>query len=276
MNKTRHFIVIGNPISHSKSPDLHAAFAQQVGIDICYNRQFCPNDFESFKAVVEAFFGGGGVGANVTVPFKEMAWQLCQGHISQYAQAAKAVNTLFIKDNKLYGDNTDGRGLVNDLQQKGVALKGKTLVILGAGGAARGAVLPLLQADVAHLHIANRTIQKACELACLFNNIKTNTQQITYSDLASLPRDIDVIINATSIGLSNERLSFDCTINAKVAYDMMYGRPSAFLAFFDKQNSQCFDGLGMLIHQGKLSFEMWTQKAVDLRGLGFDGCFAPQ
>lgn len=111
-----HFIVIGNPISHSKSPAIHTAFARSVGLDISYNRQFCPDDFGSFKAVIEAFFHGGGVGANVTLPFKEMAFDICQevGTLSEYAKNAGAVNTLAIKDGKLYGDNTDGRGLVAD------------------------------------------------------------------------------------------------------------------------------------------------------------------
>ena len=120
----QHFIVIGNPIAHSKSPDLHHTFADSVGHDISYRRQLCPDDKDSIDAVVEAFYNGGGVGANVTLPFKEIAFELCSqtGSLSEYATTAKAVNTLALRDGKLFGDNTDGRGLVADLLDKGVTL----------------------------------------------------------------------------------------------------------------------------------------------------------
>ena len=123
---TQHFIVIGNPIAHSKSPDIHQAFADEVGLDIRYERQYCPEDSASFTAVVAAFFNGGGIGANVTVPFKQNAYELCrdQGGLSAHAAVAGAVNTLLLKDGKLYGDNTDGQGLVNHLQQLGWPLSG--------------------------------------------------------------------------------------------------------------------------------------------------------
>lgn len=264
-----HFIVIGNPIAHSKSPVLHTAFARQAGIDICYNLQYCPNNFDSFLAVVEAFFKGGGTGANVTVPFKQMAFDICEqfGTLSIYAKNAGAVNTLAIKDGKLFGDNTDGRGLVMDLQHKGVDLTDKTVVILGAGGASRGAILPILQSQVARLHIANRTPQKAFELVQSFANNTNNKQTLSFSSLDDLPQNIDVIINATSIGLSDDKLPFDKQTTADVAYDMMYGKPSFFLDFFDKKGARCFDGLGMLICQGAKSFHLWTDKQVDLANL---------
>lgn len=260
-----HCIVIGNPIAHSKSPDLHQAFAKQIGIALSYQRQYCPNDVDSFTAVVEAFFAGGGTGANVTVPFKEMAFELCQHHgqLSEYARLAGAVNTLAIKDGKLYGDNTDGRGLVADLLAQGVKLQDAKVAILGAGGATRGAILPLLGADIKSLHIANRTVAKAQALTDLFE-----TDRLSFSSLTDLPQHFDVIINATSIGLSGERLPFDDDLTAGFAYDMMYGKPSAFLDFFKAKNVTTSDGLGMLIHQGALSFELWTGKKVDLIKLG--------
>ena len=125
----QHFIVIGNPINHSKSPAIHHAFADSVGLDICYQRQFCPDDQGSFEAVVQAFFAGGGMGANVTLPFKEIAHQLCQntGAMSDDAKMAGAVNTLMMRDDKLYGDNTDGRGLVADLISQDVDLTHKKI-----------------------------------------------------------------------------------------------------------------------------------------------------
>ncbi|MFW2177265.1 MULTISPECIES: shikimate dehydrogenase [unclassified Moraxella] len=264
-NPHYHCMVIGNPIAHSKSPELHQAFAKQTGVSLSYQRQLCPNDEASFVAVVEAFFAGGGTGMNVTVPFKEMAYELVnqRGELSEYAKLAGAVNTLAIKDGKLYGDNTDGRGLVADLLAKGVVLDGKNVAILGAGGATRGAILPLLQANIQSLHIANRTVEKAETLAKLFDNKK-----VTFSSLADLPKNFDVVINATSIGLSGDSLPFNADLTADFAYDMMYGKPSAFLDFFRAKNVKTADGLGMLINQGALSFELWTGKQVDLEALG--------
>ena len=265
-NVRYHCMVIGNPIAHSKSPDLHQAFAQQTGITLSYQRQYCPNDVDSFTAVIEAFFAGGGTGANVTVPFKEMAFALCQqrGQLSEYARLAGAVNTLAIKAGKLYGDNTDGRGLVADLLSQGVRLKDANVAILGAGGATRGAILPLLDAQVKSLHIANRTVEKAKNLTRLFD-----TDKLTFSSLTDLPNDIEVIINATSIGLSGDILPFAKDMTVDFAYDMMYGKPSAFLDFFKAKNAKTSDGLGMLVNQGALSFALWTGKQVDLTDFKF-------
>lgn len=251
-----HFIVIGNPISHSKSPAIHTAFARSVGLDIKYSRQFCPDDFDSFKAVVEAFFHGGGVGANVTLPFKEMAFTICQtdGTLSPHAKSAGAVNTLAIKDGKLYGDNTDGRGLVADLVAHGVDLHDKKVAILGAGGATRGAILPLLESG-AVVSVYNRTLSKAERLAHDFNG------QITAHALTDLHGYFDVIINATSATTHNQTLDLQCVM-ADTVYDMMYGKPSAFLNHFNHATQ--IDGMGMLINQAKLSFELWTGRTVDL------------
>lgn len=248
-----HFIVIGNPISHSKSPQIHHAFARSLGLDISYARQFCPNDTDSFQAVVEAFFCGGGTGANVTLPFKERAYQLCD-ELSDHAKAAQAVNTLMLKDNKFCGDNTDGRGLVADLLDKGIALKQKSVAILGAGGATRGVIQPLLSAG-ARVSIFNRTAHKAHTLAQAFDH------QINAHALDELSGHFDVIINATSATTTNQALSLG-DVSCGVAYDMMYGKPSEFLAHFAK--AQTFDGFGMLINQAKLSFEWWTGHKVDL------------
>lgn len=262
-----HFMVIGNPIAHSKSPQLHQAFASQVGLNIAYHRQLCADDFCSFLAVVESFFNGGGRGMNVTVPFKEMAFDLCQtvGELSEFARMAGAVNTLTIKNGKLYGDNTDGRGLVADLLSKNVELKGKNIAILGAGGATRGAILPLLQTG-ANITIFNRTVEKAQQLVEVFTPHKIdNHQQLVAKSLQDLTGHFDVIINATSAGTTGQTLNLAKTdITTTVAYDMMYGKETEFLNHFQQQNAQCFDGLGMLINQGALSFELWTGEKVDL------------
>ncbi|MDO4450895.1 MAG: shikimate dehydrogenase [Moraxella sp.] len=266
----RHCIVIGNPIAHSKSPIIHHEFARQLGVEVRYERQFCPNDVESFKAVVDAFFNGGGVGANVTLPFKEMAFDLCQstGELSDFARTAGAVNTLAIKDGKLYGDNTDGRGLVADLLSKGVELNGKSIAILGAGGATRGAILPLLQAGVNSITIFNRTLAKAQQLVDIFTPFASNQKLFA---LPLTPQELtghfDVIINATSAGTTGQTVGFDnADITTDVAYDMMYGKETEFLTHFQGQ-AVCHDGMGMLIHQAVLSFGLWMSvdvKSIDL------------
>lgn len=257
----QHFIVIGNPINHSKSPQIHHAFAESVGLDICYQRQFCPDNKDSFEAVVQAFFAGGGVGANVTLPFKEIAHQLCYntGTLSDDAKMAGAVNTLMVRDGKLYGDNTDGRGLVSDLLNQGIDLTHKKIAILGAGGATRGAILPLLHQG-AHLAIYNRTPAKAEQLVQDFNHPNLSAHSL---DELQDKTHFDVIINATSATTTGQSMDFG-RITADFAYDMMYGKPSAFLAHFANQGAGTSDGFGMLIHQAKLAFELWTGTAVDL------------
>lgn len=257
----QHFIVIGNPISHSKSPQIHHAFAKHTGLAISYQRQFCPDDKDSFVAVVQAFFHGGGVGANVTLPFKEITYQLCAdtGNLSDEAACAKAVNTLAIKDGKLYGDNTDGRGLVADLIEQGVSLASSDVAIVGAGGATRGAILPLLKAG-AKLTIYNRTLTKAQSLATDFDALSKHPLSIKTLDELMRAKH-DVIINATSATTHGQHLNLgDCQAN--FAYDMMYGKPSAFLAHFAAQNAKICDGYGMLIHQAAYAFELWTSQVI--------------
>lgn len=261
-----HFIVIGNPINHSKSPIIHHEFARQIGLDICYNRQFCPNDFASFVAVVEAFFNGGGIGANVTLPFKEWAFKLCdeRGNLSNFAKSAKAVNTLTLRNGKLYGDNTDGRGLVADLSNKGIALHGKHIAILGAGGATRGAILPLLNSG-ATITIFNRTLSKA---QSLMDDFQAFNSHLTARSLDELTGEFELVINATSATTNEQPLPLNNkTITSNYAYDMAYGKHSEFITQFKNQGAVCFDGMGMLIHQALLSFELWTRvdiKKIDL------------
>ncbi|MFC0821292.1 shikimate dehydrogenase [Moraxella marmotae] len=257
----QHFIVIGNPINHSKSPEIHAAFADSVNLPISYQRQFCPNDADSFVAVVNAFFAGGGVGANVTLPFKQIAfdWVKSHGKLSPYAAAAGAVNTLMLVDGKPYGDNTDGRGLVADLLAQNIALSGKQVAIVGAGGATRGAILPILDAGC-QLSIYNRTKAKAENL---IHALGCDTVRAGSLDELKCADKFDIIINATSATTTGQTLDLgDC--RADFAYDMMYGKPSAFLAHFARQGATTSDGYGMLIHQAKLAFEQWTGKTLDL------------
>lgn len=282
-------MVIGNPIAHSKSPQIHQHFATQCRLNICYHRKLCPIDFDSFQAVITAFFNEGGVGANVTLPFKEWAYQLCQHNVSPLALSAQAVNTLSIKHGKLFGDNTDGIGLVADLTHKGIDLKDKNIAILGAGGAVRGVLLPLLHAG-AKLSIFNRTFAKAQKLIddlnhhlSVFDNVDynnlndnlnlftLNTHQLNAYELTQLGTknftDFDIIINATSSTTHHQSLALSPTLNAKIAYDMAYGKPSAFLDYFKRQNTLCFDGMGMLLQQAKYSFALWNGVDSDLLSL---------
>ncbi len=286
---TAHFIVIGNPIAHSKSPVIHTAFARQLKLAITYHRQWCPDNMDSFTAVVEAFFNGGGVGANVTVPFKQMAYELCQDHLTLDAQVAGAVNTLYQKDNQLWGDNTDGAGFVQHLQRLGWDIKGKKVAIIGAGGASRGILLPLLSAGVSQLHIANRTVSRAqalidnyqAQLQLLLANNRLSSElmatlttkdsnYLSYGSIDDLTGDYDIIINATSIGLSSNRLALAGDLNCRYAYDMMYGRELPFLQHFQAKGAVTSDGFGMLLGQAMLSFQRWTGLTVDMDNLVLD------
>ena len=275
---TQHFIVIGNPIAHSKSPEIHTLFGVQAGLDICYQRQYCPDDAASFTAVIEAFFHGGGVGANVTVPFKQVAYVCCiaRGGLSEHAKVAGAVNTLLLDKTLLkngtsiadaiYGDNTDGQGLVNHMLRLGWDLQGARIAIIGAGGAARGVVLPLIEAGIAELTIANRTLSKATDLVNELSaaSVVVHDKQIQTCRTEDLKGEFDIIINATSIGLSGEALPLNNALNCHYAYDMMYGRELPFLQHFEARGAQTSDGYGMLIGQAALSFERWTGHIIDV------------
>ncbi len=275
---TQHFIVIGNPIAHSKSPKIHTLFAAHTDIDISYQRQYCPNDADSFTAVVEAFFYGGGIGANVTVPFKQVAYECCaaRGGLSEHAKIAGAVNTLLLNKalldkgvplaEAIYGDNTDGQGLVNHIKSLDWPLTGARVAIIGAGGAVRGIILPLIESGITTLTIANRTVSKAVALVKELSTTSTiiDEQQIKTCSTAELEGSFDIIINATSIGLSDEKLPLRDDLSCQYAYDLMYGRPLPFLQHFEARGAQISDGYGMLIGQAALSFERWTGHCIDV------------
>lgn len=280
----KRFIVIGNPIKHSKSPQIHQVFAQQVDMKIAYHRQFCPNDKEAFMAVVDAFFHGGGNGANVTVPFKQTAYEMCRqlGGVTEHAHVAGAVNTLYQQADILLGDNTDGQGLVNHLMSLGWSLDGIKVAIIGAGGATRGVLLPLLEAGVRHITIANRTVAKAEQLITDFliqgqtlieNRHREDLQalfdssRLDFCAISELEGQFDLVINATSIGLTDEQLPLSSGLKTGKAYDMMYGKPLMFLHHFAQQGAETSDGFGMLIHQAALSFQIWTNKTLDMATL---------
>lgn len=256
MSAPDRYAVFGNPIAHSKSPDIHARFAAQTGQVLAYEKLLAPLD--GFAASAQNFAAHGGQGANVTVPFKLDAFALAT-ELTPRARLAGAVNTLRFDGQTILGDNTDGVGLVNDIvNNAGVPLTGKRILILGAGGAVRGVILPLLEQRPAQLVIANRTVAKAVELAQLFST--ESTVPLTACAFAELHEPFDVIINGTSAGLADEMPDVPATIfkTGTLAYDMVYGKqPTRFLQFAAQHGALTRDGLGMLVEQAAESFFLW-------------------
>lgn len=261
------YAVLGHPIHHSLSPVIHAAFAAQTAQHLSYEAlDVTPEDLE---ATLTRLPQEGYRGVNITVPHKEAAWRHVQQHgrLSERAALAGAVNTLAWTTEGLLGDNTDGQGLLNDLQQRHHQdLAGKRILVLGAGGATRGVILPLLAANPAMLLIANRTAGKAEILATLFASKASNTCLLG-DGLTALPEHIrahgafDLVINATSASLSGEAIALPSGTLAEngFAYDMMYGK--ALTPFLEAQKAagmrQLADGLGMLVEQAAVAFALW-------------------
>jgi len=253
-----HYVVIGNPIAHSKSPDIHARFASETAQNIHYERLLAP--LNGFAAAVQEFIRQGGKGANVTVPFKLDAYALATT-LTARAQAAGAVNTLKFDDAQILGDNTDGFGLVTDIvRNAGVELAGKRVLLLGAGGAARGVLLPLLQAKPAQLVLANRTVAKAQELAQQFAQKFPGEDSIIACGFADVHDQFDLVINATSASLQADVPPIATSVfgPGTLAYDMMYGKQATvFMQFASAHGATVRDGLGMLVEQAAESFFVW-------------------
>lgn len=249
------YAVIGNPIEHSKSPQVHALFAQQTGQAMQYERLLAPID--SFAESVHEFIAQGGRGANVTVPFKLEAFALAQ-ELTPRAQAAGAVNTLSFSADGIKGDNTDGIGLVRDITlNAGVPLRNRSVLLLGAGGAARGVILPLMEENIAGLVIANRTQPRAMELAQQFSYSGVPVSTVAFEQLDQC---FDVIINATSASLDSALPPLPDGVFGPetLAYDMMYGaQPTIFMQHAARHDAAVRDGLGMLIEQAAESFFVW-------------------
>jgi len=255
------YAVFGNPVAHSKSPLIHAAFAAATGQDLTYEARLAPVD--GFARAVADFVAVGGKGANVTVPFKEEAFRL-SGSLSERAARAGAVNTLVFRDGAIFGDNTDGAGLVRDITHNlGFSLAGKHILLLGAGGAARGVIAPLLGERPAALRIVNRSAGKATDLAAAFSDLAA--EQGVAIDAGSFEatagQAFDVVINATSASLSGSGLPLPAAIFApgSLAYDMMYGKgETPFLGQARAQGAaHLADGLGMLAEQAAEAFFVW-------------------
>jgi shikimate dehydrogenase len=258
---TDRYAVIGNPIAHSKSPQIHAAFARQTGQDIEYTRLLAPPD--GFRRTVEDFRAAGGRGANVTVPFKLEAFDLAD-EVSQSAKDAQAANFLDFHGGRIRADNTDGAGLIRDITGNlGFSIAGQRVLLMGAGGAARGALQPLLAQQPAILTIANRAVEKALQLAEAYRYHPSAASSVLsglrYDELAG--HHFDLLINATSSSLQGELPPLPAGVfaDASLAYDMMYGKKlTPFLAFAQFQGAaRLADGLGMLVEQAAESFFLW-------------------
>ena len=256
-SKLDHYGVMGNPIGHSKSPMIHTLFAEQTEQALSYEAILV--ELQGFDAAVEQFRREGGRGLNVTVPFKLDAWNLVDQR-SPSAELAGAVNTIVLhKDGSLFGDNTDGIGLVRDISDNlGVALTAKKILILGAGGAVRGVLKPILEQQPDSVVIANRTPARAQELAEAFAEYGT-VSGCGFDELAD--SSFDIVINGTSASLKGEVPPLpDSLLNpGALCYDMMYAAaPTAFMVWADGHNSaHISDGLGMLVEQAAESFLIW-------------------
>jgi shikimate dehydrogenase len=260
-SRPARYAVIGNPIAHSRSPAIHAMFAAQTGQALEYGRLLAPVD--GFVAAVDAFRAEGGLGLNVTLPFKPQAFAYAGRHTAR-ARIAGAVNTLAFDGPDVLGDNTDGPGLVLDIEERiGLALAGARLLLLGAGGAARGVVQPLLAAGVARLEIANRTASRAVALRDeLFGRLDpAHAARLTAGGLDAVGDGHDLIVNATAAGLSDAApaLPAHAWRGVRLALDMVYGaRPTAFMQVARAAGCpRIEDGLGMLVGQAAESFALW-------------------
>lgn len=245
--------VFGYPIEHSLSPQIHLAFAEQSGRRLEYQRILAAP--EHFSHRFAEFAASGGVGANVTVPLKEQVVSMCDA-LSERAQQAGAVNTLIYREGRWLGDNTDGLGLVRDLQRQGANVAGARILIIGAGGAVRGILGPLLAAQAQAIHVVNRTAARAHQLAAEFSGVTAGDYDSAVQDDAW-----DLIIQASAASLQGELppLSENILHGAPFCYDMVYGaQPTVFLQWAQQFGCKIADGLGMLVEQAALSYQAWT------------------
>lgn len=274
------YAVAGNPISHSKSPAIHRRFAEQSNQRMHYGR--LQPELDAFAQAAKAFFTAGGKGLNVTVPFKLDAQNLAD-ILTPRAQLAGAVNTLWKTEGKIFGDNTDGAGLVRDLLAQGIALHSARILLIGAGGAARGVMGPLLEQAPKSFVIANRSSGKADELVRLFADLAATKEVAlesrTLAELEGISKTqhpFDLVINATAAGLTDESPLTSAAVSnifipSSFAYDMVYGKTTAFMQQALQRGARVSDGLGMLVEQAADAFLLWRgaqlANAIDPRAV---------
>ncbi|QKQ70903.1 shikimate dehydrogenase [Acinetobacter sp. 10FS3-1] len=258
---SKQFAVVGNPIEQSRSPELHQAFAAKTGIALNYKKRLAPLD--GFSANIQEFFAQGGSGMNVTVPFKEQAFAQCQV-LTERAKIAKAVNTLWMQEGVLHGDNTDGQGLVEAIRALDWNLENTDILMIGAGGATRGVIYPLVQAGAKKIVIANRTLARAEQLV---TDLRDAVPQAELHAIAldALTGDFDLVINATSVSLTGDALILPDSLRFKQAYEMAYGKPSSFLDQAKARGVPTSEGFGMLVGQAIESFYIWNGVKPELK-----------
>jgi len=262
---TDRYAIIGHPVEHSLSPGIHAAFARQTGQHLEYSRIDAPVD--GFIAALRGFLAGGGKGLSVTLPFKEQAFALSHS-LTPRAKKARAVNTLAVQeDGTIVGDNTDGAGLMRDLRYNHkVTVRGKRVLLLGAGGAARGVLAALLEEHPALVHIANRTPERAEKLA-----ERHVTQGVRGGGMDTIRGDFDLVLNATSASLAGEmpRLPHDSLAPQALCYDLFYSdRPTVFMLWAEREGcTRIHDGWGMLVEQAAEAFQLWRGVRPETREL---------
>lgn len=253
----KRYTLVGNPVEHSRSPDIHGWFAEQTQRQIDYTKTLAQP--ETLESTIKAFAAGGGSGLNVTVPFKSDALKICHT-LDAAARVADAVNTIKVEnDGSLSGYNTDGSGLLIDLTVNNqVVLENSKILIAGAGGSVRGILAPLLSQNPALITIANRTVEKAKSLADQFADRGTLTAS-SYDDLDS---PYSLIINATSLSLSNSRppIPDHCVEQTTTAYDLMYGKNTPFMEWAENNGAtKILEGSGMLVEQAADAFFIWEE-----------------
>ena len=258
-----HYYVIGNPVAHSRSPHIHARFAALTGQTLSYERLLVPVD--GLADALAQLQRHGARGCNITVPFKRQAFEQAQRH-SDRAQLAQAANTLCFEDGGLFADNTDGAGLLRDIEHNaGVALAGRDVLLIGAGGAAAGVLAPLLAAGPRRLVVANRTLAHAQALVAqhqahpTLRDMLQKTELLAHS-LQGFAADFDVIINASASSLAGAEVPVPASVlkPGALAYDMMYGPAAApFMRWAHAHGAVARDGLGMLVEQAAESFALW-------------------
>ena len=255
----KNFAVIGNPIHHSLSPEIHGMFAKEAGLLMDYEAVLSPLD--EFQLTVETLISQKLSGANITLPFKKEAYHLASQH-SQHAKIAEAANTFEFKDKEIIGHNTDGIGLVRDLEQNlHIDLHDKKVLLIGAGGAAEGVIYSLLEKNPLDLTLTNRTIEKSNIIKNKMNDYAKHLNvNLNVVDITKLPQQyFDLIINATSASLHEADLGLDNKVfhDQCLAYDMMYGKETLFIKQAKSQHAKTSDGLGMLVEQAAEAFYIW-------------------
>jgi shikimate dehydrogenase len=252
-----NYAVLGNPVKHSKSPQIHSLFAEQTGIDLKYQAIEVPID--DFSKYVESFFSQGGKGLNITVPFKEEAYSICNA-LTQRAKFSGSVNTIWFDEQKnIHGDTTDGKGLINDLTTNhSIDINNKSILILGAGGSVKAILEPLCAQKPDKIVIANRTVSRAEELVEKFFD-QGKIEACSFSDLVN--QSYDLVINGTSLSLKGELPPLPDTLFKSNAscYDLMYADTDTIFMEWGKEQgaTKVFDGLGMLVEQAAEAFNIW-------------------